>query len=162
MVQASSSVIVDGTWGTMPVPGLPFLMTQNNSPSVRFFWKAQFVKLRGDGLSIIPPGPLPFPSRPWQFRHVPLPSYRAFPLSIFSGVAGMGFGSAFTFDRALGGTRGLIGSRYSATAPETVTNISTDKNPRDLAKHSISAFPCMLRKMRGRVGKYSLCSGKGR
>src|SRR5690242_2548950 len=43
-------------------------------------------------------------------------------------------GSAFTFDRALGGTRGLIGSRSSAAAIETITNTSTDKSPRDLAK----------------------------
>src|SRR5437899_2164641 len=68
MVQASSSVIVDGTWGTMLVPGLPFLITQNNSPSVRFLWNAQFVKLRGDGLSIIPPGPFPFPAVAIQTR----------------------------------------------------------------------------------------------
>ncbi len=43
IVQASSSVTAAGINGTMPVPALPFLITQKSSPSFRFLWNLQFV-----------------------------------------------------------------------------------------------------------------------
>ena len=58
----------------MPVPALPFLITQNISPSVRFLWNFGFVKFRGVGFRIAPAGPSPLPLVPWQLKHVPLPS----------------------------------------------------------------------------------------
>jgi hypothetical protein len=48
VTQASSSVIAVPISGTIPVPALPFLITQNISPSVRFLWNFGFVKFRGD------------------------------------------------------------------------------------------------------------------
>jgi hypothetical protein len=57
IVQASCSVIAAGIKGTMPVPALPFLITQKSSPSFRFLWNLQFVKLRGLGFRILPASP---------------------------------------------------------------------------------------------------------
>ena len=91
MVHASSSVIAAGIKETMPVPALPFLMTQKSSPSFRFLWNLQFVKFRGLGLRIAPAGPSPFPSLPWQLKQVPFPSNRAFPLATLSGVFAYNF-----------------------------------------------------------------------
>ncbi len=84
-----------GIRDTIPVPALPFLITQNSSPSFRFLWNLQLVKLRGLGLRIAPAGPSPFPSFPWQLKQVPLPSYSALPLAMLSGVEATGFFIAF-------------------------------------------------------------------
>src|SRR5512132_3356119 len=95
IVQASSSVIAAGTKDTMPVPALPFLITQKSSPSFRFLWNLQLVKFRGLGFKIAPAGPSPLPSLPWQLKQVPLPSYSALPLAMFSGDEATGFFIAF-------------------------------------------------------------------
>src|SRR4029079_15572981 len=91
IVQASSSVIAAGINETIPVPALPFLITQKSSPSFRFLWNLQFVELRGLGLRIAPAGPSPLPSLPWQLKQVPFPSNRALPLAMLSGVLATGF-----------------------------------------------------------------------
>src|SRR5574341_1860134 len=113
-VQASSSLMAAGINETIPVPALPFLMTQNSSPSFRFLWNLQFVKFRGLGLSIAPAGPSPFPSLPWQLKHVPFPSNNALPLAMLSGVAATGFFICLASAIWSGGTRGLSGSFSSA------------------------------------------------
>ena len=73
IVQASSSLIAAGISGTIPVPALPFLITQKSSPSFRFLWNLQLVKSRGVGFRIWPARPSPFPSLPWQLKQVPFP-----------------------------------------------------------------------------------------
>src|SRR6266540_3245161 len=104
--QASSSVIAAGINGTIGVgppvpfgPLLPFLITHIISPSVRFLWNFGLVKFRGAIGRIAPAGPSPFPLVPWQFKQVPLPSNRAFPLAMFSGVLATGFFNAFAAAR---------------------------------------------------------------
>jgi hypothetical protein len=47
IIHASSSLMAAGIRDTIPVPALPFLITQNSSPSFRFLWNLQLVKLRG-------------------------------------------------------------------------------------------------------------------
>ncbi len=62
--QAFSSLMVTGIIGTIPVPGLPFLSTQNSSPSFLLLWNLQLVKFLGLGFSILPAGPSPLPDSP--------------------------------------------------------------------------------------------------
>ena len=71
----------------MPVPGLPFLMIQNSSPSCLLLWNLQLVKLRGPGCKRLPTGPSPKPVFPWHDTQAPFPSYRTLPWSTISGEA---------------------------------------------------------------------------
>lgn len=71
----------------MPVPGLPFLMIQNSSPSCLLLWNLQLVKFRGPGCKRLPTGPSPNPLFPWHDTQAPFPSYRTFPWSTISGEA---------------------------------------------------------------------------
>ena len=141
IVQASSSLIAAGISGTIPVPALPFLMTQKNSPSLRFLWNLQLVKFRGLGFSIWPAGPSPLPSLPWQLKQVPFPSNNAFPFATFSGVFAMGFLSAFASAIWSGGTLGFSGSRSSATTAVAATNMSAVNKPANLNTYRIRAPP---------------------
>ena len=68
----------------MPVPGLPFLMIQNSSPSCLLLWNLQLVKSRGPGCKRLPTGPSPKPVFPWHDTQAPFPSYRTFPWSTIS------------------------------------------------------------------------------
>src|SRR6188508_214065 len=137
MVQASSSVIAAGINETIPVPALPFLMTQKSSPSFRFLWNLQFVKFRGLGLRIAPAGPSPFPSLPWQLKQVPFPSNKAFPLATFSGVFAIGFFKALASANWSGGTRGFNGSFSSAPTIVAESNITAAASPKNLEKYPI-------------------------
>src|SRR6266850_1776085 len=144
IVQASSSVIAAGIKGTIPVPALPFLITQKSSPSFRFLWNLQFVKLRGLGFRILPASPWPSPFLPWQLKHVPLPSNSAFPLAMFSGVASTGLLLALASAIWSAGTRGLSGSRSSAPTTETDSIISATLIPKNLEKYPIRLPPLCL------------------
>src|SRR4029078_5159637 len=144
IVHASSSVIAAGIKGTMPVPALPFLITQKSSPSFRFLWNLQFVKLRGAGFRILPASPSPSPSLPWQLKHVPFPSNNAFPLAMFSGVTAIGFFMALASAIWSAGTRSLSGSRSSAAYAETDSSISAALIPRNLEKYPIRCPPLCL------------------
>src|SRR6185295_12439944 len=144
IVHASSSVIAAGIKGTMPVPALPFLITQKSSPSFRFLWNLQFVKLRGAGFRIFPASPRPSPSLPWQLKHVPFPSNNAFPLAMFSGVTATGFFMALASAIWSAGTRALSGSRSSAAYAETDNSISAALIPRNLEKYPIRCPPLCL------------------
>src|SRR6188508_985835 len=119
MVQASSSVIAAGINETIPVPALPFLMTQKSSPSFRFLWNLQFVKFRGLGLRIAPAGPSPFP------------------LATFSGVFAIGFFKALASANWSGGTRGFNGSFSSAPTIVAESNIMAAASPKNLEKYPI-------------------------
>src|SRR5215467_1336923 len=137
IVQASSSVIAAGINDTIPVPALPFLMTQNSSPSFRFLWNLQFVKFRGLGLRIAPAGPSPFPSFPWQLKQVPFPSNRALPLATFSGVFAIGFFKALASAIWSGGTRGFSGSFSSAPTTVAESRVTAAATPKNLEKYPI-------------------------
>src|SRR6476659_4256267 len=137
IVQASSSVIAAGINETIPVPALPFLITQNSSPSFRFLWNLQFVKFRGLGFRIAPAGPSPFPSLPWQLKQVPLPSNNAFPLATLSGVFATGFFMALASAIWSGGTRGLSGSFSSAPTTVAESNITAAATPKHLDRYPI-------------------------
>src|SRR6478672_3597489 len=137
MIQASSSVIAAGINETIPVPALPFLMTQKSSPSFRFLWNLQFVKFRGLGLRIAPAGPSPFPSLPWQLKQVPFPSNKAFPLATFSGVFAIGFFKALASANWSGGTRGFNGSFSSAPTTVAESNMTAAATPKNLEKYPI-------------------------
>src|SRR5574341_694419 len=140
-VQASSSLMAAGINETIPVPALPFLMTQNSSPSFRFLWNLQFVKFRGLGLSIAPAGPSPFPSLPWQLKHVPFPSNNALPLAMLSGVAATGFFICLASAIWSGGTRGLSGSFSSAPTTVADKSIRAALTPKTLEKYRITLPP---------------------
>jgi hypothetical protein len=127
--QASSSLMVAGTRGTIPVPGLPFLMTHMSSPSFRFLWNLQLVKSRGPGFKTAPAGPCPSPFAPWQFTQVPFPSNKALPSATISGEAASALSykgdlSFLASARLSAGTRAGIGSfsgpaRYQALSSKT-------------------------------------------
>src|SRR4029453_14803843 len=137
MIQASSSVIAAGINETIPVPALPFLMTQKSSPSFRFLWNLQFVKFRGLGLRIAPAGPSPFPSLPWQLKQGPLPSKSAFPLARLSGVFATGFFKALASASWSAGTRGFSGSFSSAPTTVAESNVMAAATPKNLEKYPI-------------------------
>ncbi len=136
----------------MPVPGLPFLMIQNSSPSCLLLWNLQLVKLRGPGCKRLPTGPSPKPVFPWHDTQAPFPSYRTFPWSTISGeavfVEPKGGTSFLAHVLSLTGTLGRKGCTSSArpeAGPATQLirlKLTTSKPlPRDLTE-SVCGTDC--------------------